>query len=202
MAQPCNSGDRGAAVLVALNLRDEAVRHDVRLKEVHAPALTRVRPLDVQEHGDTIPSRDRLGDRAFRTFAQESVEGCDDIGAETAPARVVVVAPAGLGGEELPEQVEVFRRECRLELLGKLLHVRRRLHEESVRKRALIRKTGGTTHQRLVSDRCGIATARSESTAHLSMHLGAGVGCGRRGGRAGPHPGHLGRVADANGDRP
>ena len=132
-AQSPDSRDGGTAVVVSLNLDHEPVRHEVRLREVHAAALAGVGPLDVEQDGDTIRPGDGLRDRALHTFAQEPVEGCDDVSAAPAPVRVIVVTPAGIRSEELAEQGKVFCSECGFKLLGYLLHGACRVHIVSVR---------------------------------------------------------------------
>jgi hypothetical protein len=106
---------------VSLNLGDDPVVYDVSLVEVDAATLAGVWPLDVQQEGDTFRADDGVGHLAVDAFADKSIERRDYVGAASALVWVVVVAPAGILGQEPPQRVEVLVCERRTELVSNLV---------------------------------------------------------------------------------
>jgi hypothetical protein len=106
---------------VPLNLGDDPVVYDVGLVEVDTATLAGVRPLNMQQDGNTFRPDDRVGHLAVDPFAEKSIERRDHVGAASALVRVVVVAPSGIVGEESAQRVEVLGGKRRTELVRNLV---------------------------------------------------------------------------------
>ncbi len=111
VARSTNRCQRRPAIVMTLDLGDEATPNEVRLVEVGPSPAPRIRPLDVQQNRDATRSHDRLGDGSVDTLAEKPNERSEHIGPASTPVRMVVVAPAGVIGEKLPEGIHVLRGE-------------------------------------------------------------------------------------------